>query len=246
MNNTIAINCDVGEGVVNEAMLYPYISSCSIACGGHTGDKLSMTAAVELAKQHQVKIGAHPSYPDKQNFGRVSMSIPSAELHATIQKQIADLALVCKKEAAELHHIKPHGALYNDIAKDGKLAGIFLDAIEKYKTSLKLYVPPNSVVARKALQKGFEIVLEAFADRNYTENLHLVSRKEKNALITDPKKVLEHIVLIIKKHRVLATSGMKIPMSADTFCVHGDTSSALQILAYLSKELPNHNIFLDK
>lgn len=241
----IDINCDVGEGIGNEANLFPHISSCNIACGGHAGDKDSMKAIIALAKKHHVKIGAHPSYPDKANFGRVSLQISPLALRASIQKQIADLEAVCTNEEIELHHIKPHGALYNDIAKDEKLAHTFLDAIEKYKTNLKLYVPPTSAVARKAVEKGFQIVLEAFADRNYTDDLRLVSRKETNALITKPEKVLRHLVLLIKEKCVVTRSGKRIPMVAETFCVHGDTSSAFQILTYLSKELPNQNIFLN-
>jgi len=241
----IDINCDVGEGIGNEANLFPHISSCNIACGGHAGDKDSMKAIIALAKKHHVKIGAHPSYPDKANFGRVSLQISPLALRASIQEQIADLEAVCTNEEIELHHIKPHGALYNDIAKDEKLAHTFLDAIEKYKTNLKLYVPPASAVARKAVEKGFQIVLEVFADRNYTDDLRLVSRKETNALITKPEKVLRHLVLLIKEKCVVTRSGKRIPMVAETFCVHGDTSSAFQILTYLSKELPNQNIFLN-
>jgi UPF0271 protein len=243
---SIDINCDVGEGVVNEADLFPYISSCSIACGGHAGDYDSMKAVVALAKKHHVKIGAHPSYPDKANFGRVSLAISPSLLQESIQKQIADLLLICKDEAIALQHIKPHGALYNDIAKDEKLANVFLEAIEIYKTRLKLYVPPGSVVAHRAVEMGFQIVLEAFADRNYGDDLSLVSRKETNALITDPIDVLRHVVILIKEKCVLTSSGRKTPIVAETFCVHGDTSSAFQILAYLSKELPNHKIFLAK
>ncbi len=241
-NFRIDINCDVGEGIGNEAQLLPLISSCTIACGGHAGDLKTMSEVLLLAKQYRVKVGAHPSYPDKENFGRVSMPISEDDLIATIQDQIESFVKIVEREHMNMHHIKPHGALYNDIAKDLVLARIFLKAIARYKESVYIYVPYASVIEKEALKQGFRIKREAFVDRNYNADLSLVSRKLANAVLEDPRSVLDHLLLMVKEKQMQAVNGDMIHMDADTFCIHGDTSSALQILTYLSKQLPTQNI----
>ncbi|WP_405397693.1 5-oxoprolinase subunit PxpA [Maribacter sp. Asnod2-G09] len=241
---TIDINCDVGEGVGNEEALFPLISSCNIACGGHAGSKESILFCLELAKKYNVKVGAHPSYPDRENFGRVSMDISSDALIQSIKQQLQLFTSLCDQVDVELHHIKPHGALYNDIAKDEHLAKTFLKGIEEKKKSVVLYVPYCSVIQRLALENGFKVLVEAFADRNYNTDLSLVSRKESNALITDGKEVLAHLLRMYNENEVKTVNGDNIPIIANTFCIHGDTPSALQILAYLSNELPHHNLLV--
>ncbi|NNE76300.1 MAG: lactam utilization protein LamB, partial [Pricia sp.] len=141
----IDINCDVGEGIGNEAELFPLISSCNIACGGHAGNTKEMKEIVQLAKLHKVKVGAHPSYPDKAKFGRVSMDITADGLTQSIRRQIENLVRIASKAQIGLNHIKPHGALYNDIAKNESLTNIFLKAIAAYRTDVHLYVPYASV-----------------------------------------------------------------------------------------------------
>ena len=242
----IDINCDVGEGIPNEAQLFPFISSCNIACGGHTGDCESMTKTARLAIKHKVKIGAHPSYPDKKNFGRKTMNISDNRLKTSIKQQISLLIDICNQENTEVKHIKPHGALYNDVARDGSLSELFLDAIAEYKTNLELFVPYGSMIERLARKNGFKTKIEAFADRNYNSDLSLVSRSEPHALIEKPFEVLNHLIRIVKKKRVLTISKEFKPLNADTYCIHGDTSGALQILMYISEELPKHQIALKK
>ncbi len=242
----IDINCDVGEGIGNERDLMPFISSCNIACGGHAGDSNTMSEVVRLAKQHQVKVGAHPSYPDKKNFGRVSMDISKEQLLENIQRQLQDFSLILDAEDVPLHHIKAHGALYNDIAKDIELAKTFLEAIDSFKNNIFLYAPYGSVIEQNALEQVWSIKREAFADRNYNEDLSLVSRKLPNALLEEPEEVLDHIVRMIKNNRVKTVNGGEVPITAETFCVHGDTVSALQILNYLSRTLPDQHIYLRK
>jgi UPF0271 protein len=244
--NYIDINCDVGEGIGNEEILFPFISSCNIACGGHAGDKEIMQKIAILAKKHQVKIGAHPSYPDKENFGRVSLSIPFEVLKTSILEQVSALLPVLETQGVALHHIKAHGALYNDIAKDKGLASVFLDAVEQFKEVAHIYVPFGSVLKEEALKRGFNIMVEAFGDRNYNSDLTLVSRKTPNAVIEEPKDVLEHIVNMVKNNTVKTINGTEQNISAETYCIHGDTPSAIQILMYLSEELPNQQIYLNK
>ena len=243
MDNTLVdINCDVGEGMDNEADLMPLISSCSIACGGHTGDMESMWKTVVLAKRHKVRIGAHPSYPDRENFGRVSMVIPEKDLVATLQEQIDALVSILRKENTKLHHIKPHGALYNDLTKNTRLASIFLKALEKYGQETHLYVPYTSAISEIAKRKGVSINHEAFGDRRYHKDLQLVSRKRAESLIQNPKKVLEQVLMIKKRGQVNTLEKETVKILADTVCIHGDTPSAFQIVSYLSRELPKHGV----
>jgi UPF0271 protein len=238
----IDINCDLGEGLGNEKELMPLISSCNIACGGHAGDKQTMRTVARLAIKNGVKVGAHPSYPDRKNFGRISLTMPDNELIQGIRSQLADFMSILEEEHIALHHIKAHGALYNDIAKDQHLAKIFLKAIEKRKDEIFLYVPFGSVIEKEARKQHFEIKREAFGDRSYNEDLSLVDRKHSNALIEIPEKVCEQILGIARKGMVQAINGEKIVIKADTFCIHGDTPSALKILRYLSDELSKQHI----
>jgi UPF0271 protein len=242
----IDINCDVGEGIGNEADLLPLISSCNIACGGHAGDDFSMSQIVKLAQKYGVRIGAHPSYPDKENFGRVSMDIEATALINSIKTQVEGLEKILNRERVKLHHIKPHGALYNDLAKNEALADIFLRAVASFKTTAFLYAAPNSVIAKKAKQAGFKVKLEAFADRSYNTDLSLVSRLLPNAVLNNPKKVLKHLVMMVKENKVVSIEGQESHITAETFCLHGDTPNALQILMYLSQELPKQHIFIQK
>lgn len=242
----IDINCDVGEGLGNENELMPLISSCSIACGGHTGDHGSMREAVGLAQKFDVKIGAHPSYPDRRHFGRVSMDISKSELIESIRRQVGDFESVLKKENGSLNHIKAHGALYNDAAKDRLTASALIEALADYKDGIFLYVPYGSVIAELALDAGFQLKFEAFADRNYNTDLSLMSRELPDAIIKIPKEVLRHLLPIVSEGRLITPSGDKIPIRAETFCVHGDHPMALEILNYLSSELPKFNIRIKK
>ncbi|MGW9686421.1 5-oxoprolinase subunit PxpA [Flagellimonas sp. 2504JD1-5] len=244
MQRQIDINCDVGEGVGNEAELLPLINSCNIACGGHAGNFTSMRETIRMAKTHNVKIGAHPSYPDKVNFGRQVMSISNEDLKTSIQEQLANFDRALEFESAQLHHIKAHGALYNQVAKDVELAKLYLETIGSYRKSTYLYVPFGSEIAKLAMEKDFKIIYEAFADRNYNPDLSLVSRKLDGALLENPNQVLEHILSMITKGFVRTITGKSVPIQVDTLCVHGDTPSALQILTYLSQQLPNHGIQL--
>ncbi|MEB8328941.1 5-oxoprolinase subunit PxpA [Flavobacteriaceae bacterium KMM 6897] len=244
--NFIDINCDVGEGIGNEEKLFPFISSCNIACGGHAGDEDIMKKIVVLANKYQVKVGAHPSYPDKENFGRVSLTLSPSLLKATILEQVAKLIPILEEEGMILHHIKAHGALYNDVAKDKALATVFLDAVEQYKTGTFIYVPFGSILEIEAKRRGFKIKLEAFGDRNYNLDFTLVSRNKPNAVIHDPKSVLWHIIGMVKNNSVKTMEGEDLKINAETYCIHGDTPTALQILAYLSEELPNNQIYIKK
>ncbi|WP_420573777.1 5-oxoprolinase subunit PxpB [Kordia sp.] len=229
----IHINCDVGEGVDNEEILMPYISACNIACGGHAGDMETMREVVLLAKKYEVEIGAHPSYPDRENFGRVSVDMASAEFIKTIQNQISNLEEIAALHDAKITHIKPHGALYNDVAKSAEKAQLFLTAISKYKDKYKLYIPYNSVIEKEALQQNFQVIYEAFADRNYNNDLTLVLRKKSNAILTKIGEIIQHVSLLKNEQKVQTISDKKCILKADTFCVHSDTLNAIEIIQQL-------------
>lgn len=242
----IDINCDVGEGIGNEAELFQYISSCNVACGGHAGDETIMSKVVALAKKYELKVGAHPSYPDVANFGRISMDISPTELINTIEEQICNLRSICEQEQVKIYHIKAHGALYNDAAIGGKVAETYLRAVSTYKRELFLYVPAASVLEQMAIKEGFMVKREAFADRNYNNDLSLVSRNHANAIISEPPLVLEHLVRMVQSQKLITINQKVKTIDANTYCIHSDTAKILQILTYLSKELPKQNIYLQK
>ncbi|MEM9000315.1 MAG: 5-oxoprolinase subunit PxpA [Bacteroidota bacterium] len=243
---SIDINCDVGEGTGNEEDILPYVSSCNIACGGHAGDANSMRRTARLAKANKVKVGAHPSYPDKENFGRKMMHIGKAELLTSIKQQLAQFVEILDEELIELHHIKPHGALYNAVAKDPILAKLFLQAVEIYRKKVLLYMPYGSVAAKVAVENGFQIRYEAFGDRNYRDDLSLVPRTHKKALIVSPEQALRHVLPMIKRQVVHTINEKKRKILADTLCIHSDTPSALKIIVYLSKQLPKYEVQIVK
>lgn len=241
----IDINADVGEGIGNEAELMPLLSSCNIACGGHAGDYNTMTEVVRLAKQHEVKIGVHPSFPDRDNFGRVVLELSEKVLFDSLKAQISNLLNVLNEQDASLHHIKPHGALYNLATKDEVTARVIVEVVNSLGMQVKLYAPYKSVMASLAEQNAIEVVYEAFADRNYNTDLSLVSRNYDNAILHNEADVLAHVLRMVKDQNVLSIQGEILPIKAATFCVHGDTLNALEILKYLRLELPKQDVLID-
>ncbi|WP_405291959.1 5-oxoprolinase subunit PxpA [Algibacter sp. Ld11] len=239
---TIDINVDVGEGIGNENLLMPHISSCNIACGGHAGTPEIMQSVVRLAKQNRVKIGAHPSFPDRKNFGRAVMSMSCVALYTSINHQIRDLLSVLKLENVRLHHVKLHGALYNLAATDAKTAKVIIEVIKSLMLPVKLYVPYKSVIANLAIENNVEIVYEAFADRNYNNDLSLVSRKENNALIHEKESLFNHVFKMISEQKVKTIQGDEIEILADTFCLHGDQPNVVVLIENLKRKLERHHI----
>jgi UPF0271 protein len=239
---SIDINADVGEGIGNEADLLPLISSCNIACGGHAGDTNTMREVIKLAKKNRVKIGAHPSFPDKKNFGREIMNMSCAALFATIKDQIKVIKSIAREEQVLLHHVKPHGALYNLAIHDKTTAEVIIEVMKRFHQPLKLYVPFGSVIAKLAIQENIPITYEAFADRNYNEDLSLVSRKKPDALITNSEDMFEHVYNMIVHQKVKTISGVEVSLKATTFCIHGDNPKALVLAQNLRNKLSNNGI----
>ena len=242
MEYSVDINCDVGEGICNERALMPYISSCSIACGAHAGNFEIINDTIKLAMKYSVKVGAHPSFPDKKNFGRKAMLMNSTELQLSIEDQIIQVRDALEKLGGKLHHIKPHGALYNLAAVDNKIALVIIKAIKNTTNNVFLYVPYNSIIQELALKNSLKIKVEAFADRNYNSDLTLVSRKKDNALIIEDNLVLTHLLKMIIEQKLMTTDGVEVEIKADTFCVHGDNPSALKILKKITNKFPEKGI----
>ena len=232
----ININCDLGEGLNNEHIILPLIDSCNVACGGHAGDNASMIECVEISIRNKVKIGAHPSYPDKINFGRKKINIPPSELSISIISQIESLEAISNSYGVTLNHIKAHGALYNQMIIDADLSNFYLDTIEEFKNKYSIYVPYKSEIEKLALKRGFSIVYEVFGDRNYNDDLSLVSRDSENALITDPETVIEHINTIKETNTVKTINGNFQKIKFDTICIHSDTNNSVDILKKINKE----------
>lgn len=223
MNITkLTINCDLGEGVPNEELLFPLIDLASVACGGHYGDRESIKATLMLAKKFGKKAGAHPSYPDRENFGRKTLTLAENELIESIRDQIRLFLEIAEEVEIKADHIKFHGALYNDAAENPQLAEALIEFLATEFPQIPLFVPPHSETEKFALKKGMPVVREIFGDRAYDENYKLISRKLENSLLTSSEQVIPHLESILEQHQILTYSGKLIPVEADTLCFHGD------------------------
>ncbi len=243
----IDLNCDMGESFGrytlghDEAMM-PYITSANIACGLHAGDPLVMERTVRLAQGHGVGIGAHPGFPDLQGFGRRVMQLTPEEAEAFLLYQIGALAAFAQAAGAELVHVKPHGALYNLAAKDRPLAQAIARAVARFSRRLILVGLANSLLIEAGLEAGLPVAREAFADRAYEADGSLRSRRLPGALLQDPAQAAEQAVRIARDGLVVAYTGEKVPVQAETICLHGDTPTAAQIARTIRDRLETAGI----
>ena len=238
----IDLNCDMGEGIGNDAAIMPFISSANIACGNHAGDEETMKRAIELCIKHNVTIGAHPSFDDRKNFGRTEMHLSSSEIYDLVTKQIYLLDKIAKQLGTSLHHVKPHGALYNMAAKDVELATTIASAVKVVNEKLILYGLSNSYSITKAKDIGLKTANEVFADRTYQDDGSLTPRSNENALIEDADKSLQQVLQMIKERTVSTLSGKIIPINADTVCIHGDGKHAVEFAKRIHETLMNEKI----
>jgi len=184
----IDFNCDMGELSGNDSAIINYISSCSIACGGHIGDEKSIADTLLLAEQYKKKIGAHPSYPDSVNFGRKSMVISPKAFQKSIYSQLELFFSIVEKKGLSVHHIKPHGALYHDLFANKELANLFIDVVKDFSQKIVIYCAPKSQLSAVALEKGLRIQKEGFVDRRYGDDGKLLPRTHSLALLKDEKE----------------------------------------------------------
>jgi UPF0271 protein len=226
---SIDLNCDMGESfgryaLGNDAEIMPLITSANIACGLHAGDPPAMQATIRLAKQFGVTVGAHPGWLDLQGFGRREMSFTPEETEAFVLYQIGALAAFAKAEGVELHHVKPHGALYNQAAKDKALAEAIARAIKSFDKNLIFVGLAGSAMIRAGIALGLRVANEGFPDRRYNEDGTLVSRKQTNAIIESPKEVAAHAISLAKEG--IDFAGKRVHV--DTLCLHGDNPKAAE------------------
>ena len=222
------LNADIGEGC-DDASLMPYLARVSIACGGHTGDAASMTAALRLAAEHGVAAGAHPSYPDRARFGRRALAAPEADIAAWVTQQTEALAEQAGRLGLRLAHVKPHGALYNVAARDAGVARAIARAVAALDPALLLVGLAGSQLIAAGQAAGLAVLNEAFADRRYQPDGRLVSRETPGALIDDPAAAAEQARALAQGGAVATPGGGAVRIRADTICLHSDTPNALII-----------------
>lgn len=243
--DTIDINADLGEGTGNDALIMPLISSCNIACGGHFGTKKTINDTVKLSRIYNVKIGAHPSFPDTVNFGRKLIKLSDTDLKSSIDKQLHTFITTCENAGARLHHVKPHGALYNLASVDVSTSKILIASILDTGFKPVVYAPENSVLYKIA-KDYLPVKAEAFIDRYYTDDLLLVPRKEVNAVIKKPQKAWEQLHAIYKDRKVVSINGKIRNLFAETFCIHSDHPNAVPMLKFVHSQLTLQDIQLNK
>ena len=242
---TVDLNADMGEGMATDHLLMPWISSANIACGGHAGDRESMLRTVELARRHGVAIGAHPSYPDRKNFGRADIlgsTITMKDIRSIIMEQVQSLAEICREMAVTLRHVKPHGALYNRAARDAELSAIITEAVRDCDTSLIIYGLSGSLMSKVVTSAGLNFVHEVFADRTYQSDGSLTPRSHPAALITDQHQSLQQVLLMLKEGRVRTINGTEIPIQAESICIHGDGPHAAGFAQIIRQTLESADI----
>jgi len=232
----------MGEGCANDAELMTFVSSANIACGSHAGDIDTMKRTVELALANGVAIGAHPGYPDREGFGRQPMSLSPKEVFEIVQEQIATLIGVCDELGAALHHVKPHGALYNQAAKDRELAASIAEAVRGIDAALVLYGLSGSALIYEGKAAGLMTASEVFADRTYSSDGTLTPRSEPGALITELEQSILQIFQMIELGTVASTSGENIAIESATICVHGDGPNAVMFASSVRSALTTKGI----
>jgi len=225
---TIDINCDLGEGIGNDELIMPYISSANIACGYHAGNETTMKQTVELCKRYNVAVGAHPSFPDKENFGRTDMLLHPGEIYEMIIKQINCLEKIAANADVPVHHVKPHGALYNMAARDKMMAPFVSLAILDTNSKYFLYGLSGSYLIKEGKTLGVKTVSEVFADRTYKDDGSLTSRNKPGALIENTDKAVAQALQMVKEGTVTSINGKKVPIVAETICIHGDGKNAVE------------------
>ena len=236
------INSDMGEGfgaweMGNDALLLNYITSTNIACGWHAGDPARMTKLVEMATQKSVLIGAHPGLPDLEGFGRREMAISEQDAYNYVLYQAGALRAFVKAAGNTLHHVKPHGALYNQAAKDMKLARGIARAVKDLGPEVILYGLAGSYMIDAAKELDVPVWQEVFADRKYTKEGFLVPRTQAGAVIEDESEALNQAIDMSRNGKVTAIDGSEIKIQADTLCIHGDNQHAVEFAKKINSAL---------
>ena len=237
----IDLNADVGEGY-DDLPILGFVTSISVACGAHAGDEATMDRAIAEAVRLGVSIGAHPSYPDREGFGRQPMTIEPAELHDALLSQLDTLAAVARRHGTGIAHVKPHGALYNQAADDVDLSAIVVDAVRSYDSAMAVYALAGSVLLGLAADAGLEAIPEAFADRRYRADGRLAPRDTAGALIEDPEAAAAQAAAIALGEPVETNGRERIVVAARTLCIHADTPGAVAIARAVRRKLESRDV----
>lgn len=240
---TCDLNCDMGEGIGNDKAIIPFITSANIACGYHAGDEATMRETVMLAKEAGVAIGAHPSFPDRENFGRTEIkNITPNEVYELVMAQMKILHKIVESCEAKLQHVKPHGALYNMAAKDSKLSTAVAHAVYDFDKNLVLFGLSGSHLISEAKAIGLKTASEVFADRTYQNDGSLTPRTHPNTLIDDEEQSVKQVLQMLQSATVTSTSGQEISIVAETICLHGDGKNAVPFSKRIFEELNKKGI----
>ncbi|ANI28495.1 LamB/YcsF family protein [Yersinia entomophaga] len=238
----VDLNADLGEGCANDRELLQLVSSANIACGFHAGDAEIMRQSVRWALEFRVAIGAHPSFPDRENFGRTAMQLPPETVYAQVIYQLGALAAIVRAEGGRMQHVKPHGMLYNQAAKDPQLADAIAQAVKAVDSNLRLVGLAGSELILAGQRAGLSTRQEVFADRRYQADGSLVPRNEPDALIESDELALSQTLEMVQQRRVQSRDGIWVPVQADTVCVHGDGAHALAFARRLYDSFIQKNI----
>lgn len=223
----IDLNCDMGEGCGNDAELLDLVSSANIACGYHAGDAATMRRTAEMAVEKGVAVGAHPGYNDRENFGRTEMFLSPKEVYTLITDQIGAMNETAVAVGTRLNHVKPHGALYNQAARDRELAAAIAEAVATFDKDLILFGLSGTVCITEAERCGLTAASEVFADRTYRNDGSLTPRTEPDALIDNDSDAVRQALQMVRNRRVTASDGSIVPVRAETICLHGDGPHAV-------------------
>ncbi|MGB2623063.1 MAG: 5-oxoprolinase subunit PxpA [Candidatus Acidiferrum sp.] len=248
---SIDLNCDMGEmpeaiaDGTQEALLGS-ITSANVACGGHAGDAETMRLTIEQALRAGVAIGAHPGYADRENFGRLELKIPAEEVAASVYEQVRALAEIAQDCGAEVVHVKPHGALYNQAVQNRELALAIAQGVARWNRKAVLVGLAGSAMLDVFRESGFRVAAEAFADRRYEPDGTLRSRKFEDALIRDPAEAGKQALGMVERGVVTASDGSEVAVAAQTICIHGDTPGATKIAAEVARTLRASGVTLSR
>jgi UPF0271 protein len=244
MKLCVDLNADLGEGAGHDEELLELVTSANIATGFHAGDADTMRAAVSAAQARHVSIGAHPSLFDRENFGRKELAVTPDEVFDAVVYQLGVFQAITESSNAHLHHVKPHGALYNMAVRDEGLADAIARATQVVDSRLILFAPDNSALARAGESHGLNIAREVFADRNYLSDGLLVPRTRSDALLHNPAAAAARVVRMLRERKVRSVDGVDVDVRAETICVHGDTPGAVEFARALRSVLENEGVTL--
>lgn len=240
----VDLNADLGEGAPDDAELLSLVTSANIACGWHAGDARLMQATVRAALARGVAIGAHPSFPDREHFGRREMQLAPDEVQADVAYQVGALDALVRAAGGRLHHVKPHGALYNQAARDPALAGAIAGAVRAVDPALAVYGLAGGELLKAAERAGLRAVAEVFADRGYQADGSLVPRSQPGALVHDTDEAVRRTVRMVREGVVQAVTGETVPLRAQTVCLHGDGPHALAFARAIHTALTQAGVHL--